>query len=229
MPCYGSTAAVKLLSPVAVLHEAGALPLFAWTAAAEADAEGAVDWVVLHTKEGVAELASVDAVVLRGGVGEEGFAPSPTYLARREVGAAARRALHLCWAQQIPILDLDIAAGRCLAKHVFGRVFEIVVLDAEGARGLGGWEEETRWERSCLIHLTREDARPCNKQQAACVFGGGQLWGGMRAFGGQIEFFLVWGTFWQGCHGNETLVVVKGESVFWMVGMVWEYVTDIFG
>ena len=67
------------------------------------------------------------------------------HFARQEVGSVSK-ALHLCWAQRIPILELDadIAAGHCLAKRVFGRVVEIVSSDT-GVRGLGGWEEEPRW------------------------------------------------------------------------------------
>ena len=60
------------------------------------------------------------------------------YFARREVGAI-RKALHLCWAQRIPILDFDfdIAARRCLAEHVFGRVVEPVSFDAAVGEGFG--------------------------------------------------------------------------------------------
>ena len=66
------------------------------------------------------------------------------YFARLEVGEL-RKALHLCWAndiQEIPILDLDIAACRCFAKHFFCRGAENITLDtAEGVRDSGGWKE----------------------------------------------------------------------------------------
>ena len=75
----------------------------------------------------------------------------PHVLCQREVGAV-RKALHLCWAQRIdldtaynfgvlivvePEMRHDIAASRCLAEHVFGRVVELVVLDAAEGEGFG--------------------------------------------------------------------------------------------
>ena len=113
------------------------------------------------------------------------------YFARREVGAVSK-ALHLCWAQRIPILelDLDIAAGHCLAKRVFGRVVETVGSDA-GVRGLGGWEEEPRWGEV--------SPNPCGASVCASMqLTAGRhmcLWEG-KGLGAKIGFG-DFGTFWQ--------------------------------